>query len=56
MNEIIKYAGVILILIGVVIFVAYSVTHGAGNGYLLSGGCCVLAGLIAHILLNKYMK
>ncbi len=56
MNELIKFLGVVLILIGVVIFVVYSQTMGAGNGYLVAGSVFVLVGLIAHILINKYLK
>lgn len=56
MNELVKFLGVILILIGVIIFVVYSQTMGAGNMYLVAGTTLVLVGLIAHILLNKYVK
>lgn len=56
MNSFLKYAGVIIILIGVAIFVVYANTEGGGNGYLWSGLACVIAGLIAHIFLNKYIK
>lgn len=56
MNNFLKYLGVILILIGVAIFVIYSHTQGAGNGYLWSGLACVIIGFIAHIYLNKYIK
>lgn len=56
MNDLLKYLGVVIILIGVVIFIVYSQTTGAGNGYLWAGLACVVVGLIAHIYLNKYIK
>lgn len=56
MNNLVKYLGIVLILIGVIIFIVYSQTTGAGNGYLWSGLACVIAGFIAHIFLNKYIK
>lgn len=56
MNEFIKYLGVILMLVGVVIFIVYSQTTGAGNGYLWAGLACVIVGFFAHIYLNKYVK
>lgn len=56
MNELLKYLGVIIILIGIVIFIIYSQTTGGGNGYLWGGLLCVLVGFFAHIYLNKYIK
>lgn len=56
MKELVKYLGVVLILIGVVIFIIYSQTVGGGNGYLWGGLTCVILGFIAHIYLNKYIK
>ena len=56
MKELLKYLGIVLILIGVVIFIIYSQTTGAGNGYLWTGLGCVVVGFIAHIYLNKYVK
>ncbi|MFI3296041.1 MAG: hypothetical protein R3Y59_00240 [bacterium] len=56
MKEIVKYLGVILILIGVGIFFYYSTLVGAHNGLLYGGISCVVGGLIVHILLNKYLR
>lgn len=56
MKDLVKYLGVVLALIGVVIFVVYSQIPGGGNGYLVAGLACVIAGIIAHVYLNKYIK
>lgn len=57
MKELINYLGVILMLIGVAIFVYYHfAVIGGGNGYLYVGLGCVLAGLFAHIIVNKRIR
>ena len=57
MKELINYLGVVLMLIGVAIFVYYHFcVIGGGNGFLYAGLGCVLAGLFAHITLNKRIR
>ncbi|MBO7165652.1 MAG: hypothetical protein J6V60_06180 [Muribaculaceae bacterium] len=57
MKELINYLGVVLMLIGVAIFVYYHFcVIGGGNGFLYAGLGCVLAGLFAHIILNKRIR
>ncbi len=56
MKEIVKYLGVLIILIGVGIFYYYSTLVGAHNELLYSGIGCVMGGLIVHILLNKFLR
>lgn len=56
MKELVKYLGVILALVGVVFFIVYSQTMGAGNGLLITGMAFVVVGIIAHILLNKFIQ
>ncbi|MBO8439088.1 MAG: hypothetical protein IAC51_00375 [bacterium] len=55
MKEFVKYLGVVLALIGVVIFIAYSQMIGGSNSYLVAGMACVTLGVVAHILINKFV-
>lgn len=52
MNTILKYAGVVLLLLGVVCFVLYKVAMPA-NGLLVAGITLEIVGILAHVLLNK---
>ena len=57
MKELINYLGIILMLIGVAVFVYYHfAVIGGGNGYLYVGLGCVIAGLFAHIIVNKRIR
>ena len=57
MKELVNYLGVILMLIGVAVFVYYHfAVIGGGNGYLYVGLGCVIAGLFAHIIVNKRIR
>lgn len=52
MNTILKYAGVVLLLLGVVCFVLYKVSMPV-NGLLVAGITLEIVGILAHVLLNK---
>lgn len=52
MNTILKYAGVILVLLGVVCFVVYKAAL-PENFLLVAGIALELVGILAHIVLNK---
>ena len=56
MKEFLKYLGVIIVLIGVCVFVAYAFTSAPTNTYLIVGISLVIAGIVAHVLLNKFIK
>ena len=57
MKELVNYLGVILMLICVAVFVYYHfAVIGGGNGYLYVGLGCVIAGLFAHIIVNKRIR
>lgn len=53
MNVLVKYLGVILLLIGVAILAVPAIIGGTTNSSLLIGLAIMLVGYIGHILLNK---
>ncbi|MDR1645642.1 MAG: hypothetical protein LBS05_07470 [Tannerellaceae bacterium] len=53
MNNLFKYLGVIILLIGVAILAVPAFTNGVNNTILLSGGGVIVIGYVAHIVLNK---
>ena len=55
MKQFLKYSGVLLLLIGVAILVAYNVVSSPTNAYLVSALSLMIVGLIAHVLLNKFL-
>ena len=55
-KEILKYLGILLVLVGVVTLVIYHFgDHAAENTLLAIGGACILVGTIGHVVLNKYI-
>ncbi|MBQ7824561.1 MAG: hypothetical protein IJ338_10415 [Bacteroidaceae bacterium] len=54
MKDLIKYTGIIFILIGVAILAFTKLTGISSNKWLLIGLLWVLAGFIGHIVINKY--
>lgn len=55
MKQLLKYSGVLLLLIGVAVLVAYNVVSSPNNNYLIIAMSLMIVGLIAHVLLNKYL-
>ncbi len=55
-SEILKYLGVLVILVGVALLVVYNFGSYPGNGMLVAAGACVVVGAIGHIVLNKYIE
>lgn len=55
MKQLLKYSGVLLLLIGVAVLVAYNFVSSPNNNYLISAMSLMIVGLVAHILLNKYL-
>lgn len=55
MKNILKYLGILIMLVGVVILAFYHFGSYAGNGLLIAAGACVLVGLFAHIIINRYI-
>ncbi len=56
MKEFLKYLGVIITLIGVCVFIAYALTSTPTNAYLITGLSLVIVGILAQIVLNKYIQ
>ncbi len=54
MKDLIKYTGIIVILMGVGVLAFTKLTGISNNRWLLIGLVLVLAGFVGHILINKY--
>jgi len=55
-NEILKYLGVLVILVGVVLLAIYHFCDFHENGLLIGAGVCLVTGAVGHVLLNKYIE
>jgi len=55
-NEILKYLGILVILVGVALLAVYHFGTFTENGLLVAGGLCVVAGAIGFVVLNKYFE
>lgn len=53
MNVLIKYLGVIVLLIGVAILAVPTITGGLNNSILIVGLSTIILGYLGHIFLNK---
>lgn len=56
MNELLKYVGVIILLIGVVVLAVPFLGGGMTNTLLLVGLFLIIAGFFVHIFLNKKLE
>ena len=56
MNQLVKYLGIILVLVGVIVLVLHSLVENATNTYLWIGLGAVVAGIITHIVMQKRLK
>ena len=56
MKELLKYLGIIVMLIGVIILAVYNFGNYPGNALLITAGILIVAGAIGHVILNKYIK
>lgn len=56
MNELVKYLGVIVLLIGVIILAVPAISGGLTNTILLAGLGVIILGYIGHIVINKKME
>ncbi len=56
MNEFLKYLGVIILLIGVVILAVPAINGGMSNTILMAGLGTILLGYIGHIVINKRLE
>ena len=55
-NELLKYLGIVVILVGVILLAVYQFGSNPINGLLIAAGVCVVAGTIGHIVLNKVIE
>lgn len=54
MKTLLKYLGLILILIGFILLIIVGFQGVTGNTMLLVSGGLIFAGLLAYIILNRY--
>ncbi|MCR5497770.1 MAG: hypothetical protein K6F48_08000 [Paludibacteraceae bacterium] len=54
MNKLLRYLGIIIILIGVLLLMFHFFGVIGGNGILAIAGIMFVLGLIAYIICNKY--
>lgn len=55
MNELIKYLGVILIIIGAGVLGYYAANHITSNTPLVTALILMIGGMVAHIVLNRVL-
>ncbi|MBO8460265.1 MAG: hypothetical protein IAA73_08040 [Bacteroidetes bacterium] len=55
MKTILKYLGAIIVLLGVVALAIYYYVA-PSNAWLAVGGCAMVIGLLAHIIINHYIQ
>lgn len=56
LKELIKNSGLIVILIGVIILGVVVITKVETNSHLLLSLALIVGGLLAHIIVNKYIN
>jgi len=56
MNHIMRYLGLVLILLGVIVLGVYYMGAFTSNGALLFAAILMVAGLIGHIVVNKLFQ
>jgi uncharacterized membrane protein HdeD (DUF308 family) len=56
MNELLKYLGVIILLIGVAVLAVPFLNGTQSNTLLLTGLGLIIAGFFAHIFINKRIE
>ncbi len=55
MKTILKYLGAIIVLLGVVALAIYYYVA-PSNAWLATGGCAMVIGFLAHIIINRYIN
>lgn len=56
MKSILKYLGVFIVLIGVIVLVVYYYGGSNSNAYLSIAALLMIAGLVSHIFINKKIQ
>lgn len=53
MNKIMRYVGIMLVLLGALILIMYYLGVFGSNAALATAGITMILGVIAHVVLNK---
>lgn len=56
MNGFLKYLGLIIELIGVILLLLPKFIDAKSNPFLIAGGTCMVIGVIAYVVINKLLK
>ena len=56
MNKFMRYLGIVVILIGVAILMMYYFGIFSSNSALGTSAFLMIAGVVAHVILNKYFE
>ncbi|MDD2286662.1 MAG: hypothetical protein PHQ11_14835 [Paludibacter sp.] len=56
MKTLLKYLGPIILLIGTALLTVYFFKNTAENTLLIVAGALMITGLIAHVIINKYVE
>ncbi|MCQ2219302.1 MAG: hypothetical protein MJZ33_12625 [Paludibacteraceae bacterium] len=56
MNQIMRYVGIILVLLGVLVLALYYFNALSGNGALGTAAVLMVVGMLSHIILNKIFQ
>jgi len=56
MKNFLKYLGSIILLIGTALLTVYYFKNTAENTLLITAGALMVCGLIAHVVINKYVE
>ncbi len=56
MKNFLKFSGVFLILVGVILLSVYIINNLTNNTFLAVGGLLIILGVVAYILLNRYLE
>ena len=56
MNKIMRYVGITLVLLGVLVLALYYFNVLGGNGALGTAAVLMVIGFLSHIILNKFFQ
>lgn len=55
MKDILKYAGVIVVLIGAIVLIIPGLMHTTSNATLTAAAILLVIGFVAHIVINRFV-
>ncbi|WP_329904281.1 hypothetical protein [Porphyromonas pogonae] len=56
MNDFMKYLGVVILLVGVLVLAIPALTNTSSNGTLWTGLILIIAGFFTHIFINRKIE